>query len=189
MPDLYFNPRAVTPEQLASWFPESKFGRPSAKQCRELAASINRVRISSTEKREEWEKQQSAHEHLKTAARACEKLKTELNALVSFLPSSAAHYGYIIDAADRFLRMKPDIKPGRPELFWVGLAHRWAQDIVGILTQSNKQRPSLNASGGPVTAVLAQILEHCFGEEFDTVDIGRRLRERELRLKRQGNSA
>jgi hypothetical protein len=189
MPHFHVNPIAVTPELVASWFPDSKFGRPSAEQCVELTASINRVRIGSEKEKEQWEKQQSGHEHLKQAARACEELRTELNALVRLLPSNEAHYRYIIDAAERFLRTAPDDRTGRPELFWVGVANIWAHDIAQVLTKPNKSPPSLKTGGGPVTTVLSEILYHCFGERICATDIGRRLHERQVRRKRQGNSS
>lgn len=166
----------ITQNEVLSWFPDSKFGRPNTEACKALTKAIEKSR-SMFKAMESDKSLASAKAPFYSATKAARSLQTHLKTLCD-KAGKYADGGEIQNlkiALNEFLEAAPGHKIGRQPAEWVSSAVKWGPMIRACLAEPNRPPPSLSSPEGPVTAVLAEAIARVYGMKLRSKDIGRRL--------------
>jgi hypothetical protein len=180
--------KPITPEEVRRWFPEKR--RPAAHHCQLLADLLNAARIGR-----EWlatadpllaEHGEELGLHMREASAALDKMRAHLVAMRQIAPPCGDQPDFVtaaISFAETYLSHYPPASRGRPSTRdWRIDTRGWPETIRQILydhaTAGGKRRPqvSLNASGGPVVAVMQHALARVLGLHLSTARISNALR-------------
>jgi hypothetical protein len=186
---------SLTAAEVAEWFPDSAHGRPTPEACIDLTTEINAAASLEVLVKKEPPRADLWIKHYAEAAKLARRLQQELNAVVKLggrgggITAPREQVWSLLAAVDGFLSVAPGRRVGAPTASWPRMAAMWSQRVAKVVAKPGKRPPSLHSDSGPVTAVVSQILRHCYGIDIDQAQIGRRLRELGARRKSRGESA
>jgi hypothetical protein len=186
---------SLTAAEVAEWFPDSVYGRPTPEECSDLLMDIN-----DEVKKEVWIKAQRPKakrliNHYQEAAKLARVLEKELTAVINLsgrdggITTPRREVWALLTTVDEFLRCTSVRRVGAPTADWPHLAAKWAQRVAKIIAKPGKLPPSLSSDSGPVTAVVSKILHHCYGMDIHRTQVGRRLRDLKARQKSRLDTA
>ena len=166
----------ITQNEVLSWFPDSKFGKPNTEACKPLTKAIELSR-SMFRAMESDESLASAKALIYSATKAARSLQTRLKTLCHKVGNYAdgREIQNLRIALNEFLEAAPGHKIGRQPAEWVSSAVKWGPMIRACLAEPNRPPPSLSSPEGPVTAVLAKAINRVYGINLHPKEIGRQL--------------
>jgi len=173
---------SLTDEEVASWFPESRFGRPKPEHCVALTNALQLAWLLRVHP-QALNPVLNANARLFEAARACREAKVELE---SALRQAGPHYRgteiqHLITAIDSFLAIGPASKSGRPAASWQSAVTRLLPLAVAALKANGLGTPSASSDKGPVVGFMVVMLRKCSGQQVSATTIGRWLRQTQTR--------
>ena len=182
------NTQPITGAEVASWFPDSRHGRPSAQCCELLANRFDlRRRLANAYPADPAEVQAAAH--WPDVLRAARDLKRELARIQMVAPKilcGVTPIPPLMKCLGALVALSPPSLGGAPRSEWLEYAIEHGPAVHELLRRhSNAERRrrrlrdlplSQNSDEGPVVAVLSRAICRVFQVEADPVQIGRALR-------------
>lgn len=188
----------VTADEVAAWFPHTRFGTPDIAKCAVLARAVERTR-STFRILEADDYVVAAAKALPAVTKAARLLKQELGLLTKKAGPHGNSWEIVklatalrdLDGAiEDFLGAAPGRSIGRQESVWLASANKWAPLAAQCLAKKGRQDASQITPTGPVMAVLCQAVDRVYGKNLTRPVLSRRLQEhrrRKLKKKPRGN--
>jgi hypothetical protein len=188
----------ITPKEVASWFPKSVHGQPSAEECANLADSFDLRRLLSAVY-QPTPQEQALHdcsaEYFLAARGAGRAFLREIDNIRRSTPQmvlgSTVESAYV--AIQNFLNKLQEVPTGGPPSVWLRFATDHAPIVRRVLEDHSIHRRSINpakhrvisetANTSPVVAVLRQAIARIFKIEMGRAEIGSALRRQAAKAK------
>ena len=188
----------VTADEVAAWFPHTRFGAPDIAKCAVLAVAVERTR-ATFRILEADPYVAAAVAALPGVTKAARLLKQELGLLTKKagphgnsleIVKLAAALRNLDGAIEDFLGAAPGRSIGRQDSVWLASANKWAPLAAQCLAKKGRQDASETTPTGPVMAVLCKAVDRVYGKNLTRPVLSRRLQEhrrRKLNNKPRGN--